>query len=112
MKATKGRRLTPEQRIQRAVLRRRRRADANAKRRAEKLGRPAVDVGRDEIIKRDGRNCYLCGKWVSMNELTLDHVLALTEGGTHAPDNIRIAHGVCNSKKGARSLELIDFSSF
>jgi 5-methylcytosine-specific restriction endonuclease McrA len=105
MKRRYGQRLTTEQKLREHVLRRRRRADYNAKRRAAAYTSVVEDVSRDEIIARDGQSCYLCGKEVSIHDLTLDHVLALANGGSHTPDNIRIAHRSCNSKKGTRFVE-------
>jgi 5-methylcytosine-specific restriction endonuclease McrA len=70
----------------------------------------AVDVSRDEIIERDGQACYLCGEELSIHEVTFDHVVPLSRGGTHTPENVRIAHHSCNSKKGSRRIEGLDLS--
>jgi 5-methylcytosine-specific restriction endonuclease McrA len=96
------RRLTPEERIAARVRARWRRADYMTKWRALKYTPVVEDVSREDIIKRDGQNCHICGEWVSMHEMTFDHVIPLSKGGTHTADNIRIAHMVCNSRKGAR----------
>ena len=94
-------------------MRRRRNADRNARRRAEKHGVIAADnVSRDEIRRRDCETCYLCHRFVSVHEMTLDHVVPLVQGGTHTLDNLRLVHRACNSKKGTRQLseiELLDF---
>ena len=111
-KETLRAKVTNEEKIRQRVLRVRRQADYNARRRAEKMGRPAVDVSRDDIIARDGQACYLCGRELSIHEVTLDHVTPLSQGGTHTPDNVRLAHGSCNSKKGARRIEVVDLSTF
>lgn len=73
------------------------------------MGARAVDVSRVEIFERDNRICYLCAKFIGIHDLTLDHVQPLTEGGEHTPENVRAAHRVCNSKKGARAVSEIDF---
>jgi len=31
-----------------------------------------------------------------------DHLIPLTRGGTHTPENIQLAHQSCNSSKGNR----------
>lgn len=72
------------------------------------------------VAKRDGLRCGICGgmcnpddyklitvngqqqKIVGPDYPTLDHIIAMADGGTHTPDNFQIAHHICNSKKGAR----------
>ena len=101
-------RLTQERRIRNWMIQRRRRADKQARIRAEKMGAVAVHVELDEIIKRDGNRCYLCGKETSVHDVSFEHVVPLIGGGSHTPENIRLAHRVCNSKKGAKSLSQLD----
>ena len=43
--------------------------------------------------------CAYCG---SREDLTLDHVVPLSRGGTHAIDNLVAACKPCNSRKGSR----------
>lgn len=31
---------------------------------------------------------------------TLDHITPLAEGGEHTPENVQLAHFICNSHKG------------
>ena len=104
------RHLTPEEKIRNAVLRRRRQGNRNARRRAEKWGVRAVDIKLEDIAERDGRICYLCGKEVSVHEASFEHVIPLCDGGTHTPDNVRLAHRLCNSRKGSGSLSEINRS--
>jgi 5-methylcytosine-specific restriction endonuclease McrA len=35
--------------------------------------------------------------------MTVEHVVALANGGTNEPENLRTAHRSCNSSKGART---------
>lgn len=93
-------------------MRRRREADYRRRRRAEKMNAEAADISLDEILKRDGINCYLCKKETSIDYRTLDHITPLIRGGSHTPSNVRIAHKGCNSKKGSKLLGEIDFSTW
>lgn len=43
--------------------------------------------------------CYYCGKRVSPDELTMDHRIPLSQGGTSSRDNIVPACKECNIKK-------------
>lgn len=74
----------------------------HARRRASFYTDVLEDVSRDEIAARDKNLCHVCGLWVSIHEVTLDHVVPLIKGGTHTADNIKIAHRECNSRKGKR----------
>lgn len=55
---------------------------------------------RREIIKRDGPNCWLCGKAFEYEKPTLDHVIPRSKGGNDQLDNLKIAHMKCNTSRG------------
>ena len=76
----------------------------NIKRRALKLNCLSFPYTKAEIIKRDGLNCYLCGKLLHENEVTLDHVLPLSRAGQDKPENIKISCRSCNSSKKDKTL--------
>lgn len=107
MRVPHGQRLTFEQRLYRQVHARYERNNLSAFRRAEKLGVEAVLVSLASIIERDGDNCYLCGGWMSVHEMSFEHVIPLSRGGTHTPDNIKAAHRLCNFRKSTRLVEEI-----
>lgn len=79
------------------------------KRRAEMYGVRYETVRLDEVLKRDGAWCYLCGRNVPREYVTLDHVVPLVRGGSHTYDNVRIACRFCNSRKGKRLLSELDW---
>lgn len=74
--------------------------------RARKLAAFVEDVGRIEVLERDGWVCHICGESIG-KELefphrlygTLDHVVPLSKGGLHCLDNVKAAHWICNSLK-------------
>lgn len=50
--------------------------------------------------------CHLCGTWiVEDSERSVDHIVPRSLGGTDDLDNLRPAHGVCNSARGNKSIE-------
>lgn len=66
---------------------------------------------RQEIYARDGWTCQLCGDPVdkdapvnTMGAPTLDHIIpqSLQLVPDHSPSNLRLAHLLCNSKRGNR----------
>lgn len=44
--------------------------------------------------------CHYCKKVFLINELTIEHLLPLTLGGTSADSNIALACAPCNQEKG------------
>ena len=60
------------------------------------------------LWERDGGKCHLCGKNVPMrtrrqdNPLapSRDHITPQKHGGKDSPDNLRLAHAYCNSRRG------------
>lgn len=57
---------------------------------------------RDLIYKRDGHTCQYCG---CKENLTLDHIIPSSRGGTNDWDNLTTACKPCNLRKGSRYLE-------
>lgn len=57
---------------------------------------------RQRIAVRDEWTCWLCGDGVTKSDWSLDHVLPRALGGTHDDANLRLAHRLCNSLRGAR----------
>jgi DNA-directed RNA polymerase subunit RPC12/RpoP len=78
------------------------------KQRSLYYGAHVEGVNRLEIFERDGYACQYCKKRVAIkhrNRLrwaTIDHVIPLSKGGAHSPDNIVTACFSCNSRKGNR----------
>lgn len=81
----------------------------NFRRRSAKLGeRYAIE----QVAWRDGWTCHLCDKPVDPAlsypdpmSASRDHVLPISLGGIDEAENVRLAHWICNSRRGARPLE-------
>ena len=54
---------------------------------------------REEIYARDGGRCGICGTRVPFNRMTLDHIVPRSKGGKNTPENLRLAHMMCNSAR-------------
>ncbi len=61
----------------------------------------------EALRERDGDDCSLCGLPVPKDAVRphplapeVDHVLPISRGGTHDPENLALAHKTCNITKG------------
>ncbi len=61
-------------------------------------------IRRKRLLKRFGYNCSLCGKPMSVRQVTIDHIIPKSWKITHGQQNKQLAHGRCNAKKGDRLL--------
>ena len=67
------------------------------------------------LVKRDGWNCWLCGKEVDPYELgrhraSADHVIPRSQGGKDGLYNLKLAHQSCNGyRSGAREKPFAPF---
>jgi len=71
---------------------------------------------RNQIIKRDGTDCYICNTPLDFNAAThqgqpgwelyphIEHVIPLVLGGDDTLENVKLAHAKCNIEKGVRLL--------
>ncbi|MCX7879805.1 MAG: HNH endonuclease [Ignavibacteria bacterium] len=62
-----------------------------------------IELSRKNILRRDGNRCQYCG--THSTNLTVDHVIPKSRGGTDSWDNLVAACISCNNKKGNRSPE-------
>jgi hypothetical protein len=68
-----------------------------------------IRISADAIIERDGNVCHLCNSEIDLSlarnsrfGATIDHVIPVSKGGADTLDNMRLAHWICNIKKGNR----------
>ncbi|MBO7696941.1 MAG: HNH endonuclease [Methanobrevibacter sp.] len=65
-------------------------------------------ICREKIRMEDYPICYLCGEPIKKeNELTQEHLLPKSKGGTSSPRNLAPAHKVCNQKRGITPLSMV-----
>ena len=64
---------------------------------------------RRRIYERDGFVCQLCDgpvdpmlPWTDRWSATLDHIVPYSLGGPDDPENLRLAHRSCNSRRGVK----------
>lgn len=54
-----------------------------------------------EIYKRDRKICHLCHRRVERSEASRDHIRPRSLGGLDYATNLRLAHRLCNSRRGS-----------
>lgn len=67
------------------------------------------DEIRDEHIASTGSRCPRCAQRVQYADLTVDHIVALANGGLTSRANAEVMCRRCNSRKGARN-SLFDYA--
>ena len=58
-------------------------------------------------VLNDGTTECGCGKWLSKNEVTVDHIMPWILGGKTTDDNAQLLCRECNSKKGSKIISEI-----
>ena len=56
---------------------------------------------RRQLIRRDGTLCGLCQEPMTAKEMSIDHIMPVSRGGSDKPENLRLAHEKCNQERGA-----------
>ena len=71
----------------------------------EGRGDRSVVFSRKNIFKRDRYTCQYCGKQPGPEELTIDHVMPRSRGGTSTWENCLLACVECNKRKADKTPE-------
>ena len=56
------------------------------------------------LYGEQGGHCAGCGTHFEARNLTVDHIIARTKGGTDHLENLQLLCGHCNSVKGTRDM--------
>lgn len=76
-----------------------------AKESSKKVKAPIIRIPsrRELIFERDGYKCLCCGS--SKDELSIDHIIPESEGGTKKMDNLQTLCRRCNSDKSNNTID-------
>jgi hypothetical protein len=69
----------------------------------DRLPSAAVSFSRRNLFKRDHWTCQYCGVQPGGDELTIDHVVPRSQGGTSTWENCVLACVTCNMRKADRT---------
>ena len=53
------------------------------------------------LAQRDGWLCQICPDDMTWADVSIDHIIPQAQEKNHAPDNLRLAHRACNSRRGS-----------
>lgn len=73
----------------------------NGNRRALKKNAGSYSISKEEMSKLYASPCTYCG---SSDNITIDHVIPLSRGGSHSVSNLVSACAKCNMSKGAKTV--------
>lgn len=70
---------------------------------------PQENYALEEIAERDGWDCYLCESELVDGHVSVDHVIPVSDPDCPGDilSNVKLVHDVCNSKKGAKRVEIL-----
>lgn len=66
--------------------------------------RPQLTPYKRLIAIRDGKECFYCGVQKPKDQLTIEHMLAVIDGGSHNIKNLVLACMPCNLLAGTLSV--------
>ena len=76
-------------------------AEYQHRRRAIALNNGVFFISKNELLKIYNSPCIYCG---SLQDITLEHVIPISRGGTHGIGNIASACRNCNLSKGSKTI--------
>ncbi|MDE2845227.1 MAG: HNH endonuclease [Gemmatimonadota bacterium] len=72
-----------------------------------KLPKYNSKANRDQLYGVQGGDCAGCKTHFEKQHLTIDHIIARTQGGTDHIDNLQLLCHYCNAVKGDRGMEYL-----
>lgn len=69
----------------------------------DRPARQTTRFSRRTLFARDQNRCQYCGKNLSMNQMSLDHVVPRSRGGETSWENVVCSCVACNTRKGGRT---------
>ena len=77
----------------------------------DRIGGRLRKAFKHKVYIRNQGVCQLCKDYVYLNieypdpmSASIDHIIPVSKGGTHALYNLQLAHWICNVKRGNKDL--------
>lgn len=68
--------------------------------RTKAMGAQQKERKRQRLLAKYGPHCWLCNREIIDETPRLDHVVPRAIGGSHGISNLRLAHELCNNRRG------------
>ncbi len=75
--------------------------------RTDLLPPPSLDESKKLLYGLQYGNCEGCGVHFEARNMTIDHIIPTSKGGTNHLENLQLLCGACNSLKGDRPMEYL-----
>ena len=75
------------------------------KKHARRVTTPTHFISPIELFFKDKGICGICSGDVEISNASIDHIVALSKGGTHTWDNVQLAHFKCNIIKSDKEMQ-------
>jgi len=59
-----------------------------------------------ELVNRDGRLCFFCEKHMTNEDMSIEHILEVSDGGSNHMSNMALAHKWCNEE--VKSMTIVE----
>lgn len=69
----------------------------------DRVSRQTLRFSRRNLFARDQQRCQYCGRILTMNQMSIDHVIPRKQGGETTWDNVVCSCVACNTRKGGRT---------
>lgn len=73
----------------------------------EDVGTPETPNPKDALYQRQNGSCGGCGDHMRQRNLTIDHIVPRSKGGSDDMENLQLLCQACNSTKGNRTQEYL-----
>ena len=73
----------------------------------EEVGPPEIPNTKDVLYQRQNGSCGGCGDHMRQRNLTVDHIVPRSKGGSDDMENLQLLCQACNSMKGDRTQEYL-----
>lgn len=69
-----------------------------------KKTRKNISSKKKSLLIRDGNACFFCGERMDYEDMTIEHILSISHGGSNRVENLTLAHKSCNLMAGNMSV--------
>ena len=81
-------------------------AQRRALKRYAALNHRALLAWMESVRSKKTATCYYCDRTVSIADVHFDHIVPISKGGQHTPENLCVSCATCNHSKGSKLISV------